>query len=273
MSLQASVANDSEGSNVLNHLCTNLGNPRLNNSGKLNAFENLESSKLNVMEQTLPKMLIPNTGDAKQTLVYVVKQRPGTPSQIPNVYEQKPIASTELKRKLIRAEDSYKLQTDISSLQKELTICRLYIITLESDKLDLEHSLRIHKQKLANEFSQHDNYISFKNTHNHNAASHCHQGAEQDSIKVWVLEQRIKTLEFDIIKQDNKMSNLQDKVSDMHIHHMYNKHNHERQRGRRKRNGNNNTNNNGYRTHTQSCSTLSDISENVKKQLSTQFLQ
>ena len=123
------------------------------------------------------------------------------------------------KENLLRAQDStiYKLQTDISNLQKELTTSRSYIITLESDKLDLEYSLSIHKQKLANELSQNDNYPSFKNSQNHNAASHCHQSAEQDSIKVWVLEQRIKTFTFDIIKQDNKMSNLQD----MHIHHMY----------------------------------------------------
>ena len=63
MSLQASVANDSESSNVLNHRVTNLGTPSLNNSGKLSACENLESSKLDVMEQTLPKVLIPNTVD------------------------------------------------------------------------------------------------------------------------------------------------------------------------------------------------------------------
>ncbi|CAC5394647.1 unnamed protein product [Mytilus coruscus] len=168
MSLQASVANDSEGSNVLNHLGTNLGTPRLNNSGKLSACENLESSKLDVMDQTSPKMLISNTVDANQTLpivstnlsdihdiridpnelsIAVAHSEIGTstvsnnPGDMGNryLYEQE-IAHLKdclcKKKKLLRAKDStiYKLQTDISSLEKELTTSRSYIITLGSDK-------------------------------------------------------------------------------------------------------------------------------------------
>ncbi|CAG2252754.1 unnamed protein product [Mytilus edulis] len=318
MSLQASVANDSEGSNVPNHLVANLENPILNISDKPSACENLERSKFKVMEQTIPKMPISNTADANQSPINVVKQRVEIQPKKPSVSKQRSIVSTNLgdihdirvvpnepniphvpdahseigkstnnpgdtgkryfyeqeiahlkdclckKEKLLRAKDStiYKLQTDISSLQKELTTSRSYIITLESDKLDLEHSLRIHKQKLANELSHNEDYPSVKNSQKHNVQSHCHHSAEQDSIKVWVLEQRIKTLEFDIIKQDNKMANVQDKVNEMHIHHIYNKHNPEKQRGRRKRNGNNN--NNRHRTHKQANNMPSDITENVE---------
>ncbi|VDI83988.1 Hypothetical predicted protein [Mytilus galloprovincialis] len=241
MSLQASVANDSEGSNVPNHLvANNLENPILNISDKPSAYAHSEIGKSTN-----------NPGDTGKRYFY-----------------EQEIAHLKdclcKKEKLLRAKDStiYKLQTDISSLQKELTTSRSYIITLESDKLDLEHSLRIHKQKLANELSQNEDYPSVKNSQKHNVQSHCHHSAEQDSIKVWVLEQRIKTLEFDIIKQDNKMANVQDKVNEMHIHHIYNKHNPEKQRGRRKRNGNNN--NNRHRTHKQANNMPSDITENVE---------
>ena len=58
------------------------------------------------------------------------------------------------------------------------------------------------------------------------------------------------------------MANVQDKVNEMHIHHIYNKHNPEKQRGRRKRNGNNN--NNRHRTHKQANNMPSDITENVE---------
>jgi len=67
-----------------------------------------------------------------------------------NLYEQEILHLKDCldkKENLLRAKDLtiYKLQSDISNLQKELNTSRSYVISLESDKLDLEHSLRIHK--------------------------------------------------------------------------------------------------------------------------------
>jgi hypothetical protein len=42
---------------------------------------------------------------------------------------------------------NYKLQTEMSALKKELSTSRAYAIKFENDIRDVEHSLKIQKQK------------------------------------------------------------------------------------------------------------------------------
>ena len=100
------------------------------------------------------------------------------------------------------------MKSDISNLQKGLSTSRSYIITLESDKLDLEHSLRIHEQKLAtNSAPKYDDHLQSDTCYNPCNRTH----VEQESITTWMLEQRIKQLQYEIVKHDNRVMHLQNK--------------------------------------------------------------
>jgi uncharacterized coiled-coil protein SlyX len=40
---------------------------------------------------------------------------------------------------------------------------------------------------------------------------------DNESMKSWVLEQRIRQLELEVLRQDNKLNNLSDKMIDLRI--------------------------------------------------------
>jgi uncharacterized coiled-coil protein SlyX len=89
-------------------------------------------------------------------------------------------------------------------LKKELATNRSYTIKLEQDIVDLETSLKIQKQK--NKINSQPQEGSLNGTH-HNE--------QYENIKTLLLEQRIKTMEHEVLKQDSKMNLLSDKVMDM----------------------------------------------------------
>ena len=92
--------------------------------------------------------------------------------------------------KTIKQKDSqsYKLQTEMSALKKELSTSRAYAIKLENDIRDVEHSLNIQKQKQGMNDARADN--SEKQHSNYNQP-------DNESMKSWVLEQRIRQLELE----------------------------------------------------------------------------
>ncbi|CAG2237180.1 unnamed protein product [Mytilus edulis] len=113
------------------------------------------------------------------------------------------------KDKGIKQKDSqiYKLQTEVSTQKKELAASRAYAIKLENDIRDLEHSLLIQKQKQSSSVNADFNRQSpFSDNSNK---------SESENLKSWFLEQRMRQMELEICKQDNKISNLSDKLLDL----------------------------------------------------------
>jgi uncharacterized coiled-coil protein SlyX len=94
------------------------------------------------------------------------------------------------------------MDSEMILLKKELATNRSYTIKLEQDIVDLETSLNIQKQK--NKINSQEG--SLNGTH-HNE--------QYENIKTLLLEQRIKTMEHEVLKQDSKMNLLSDKVMDM----------------------------------------------------------
>ena len=142
-----------------------------------------------------------------------------------NIYENIPINMNSnilkhvidyLKQKLIHRDktnkqkdsQSYKLQTEMSALKKELSTSRAYAIKLENDIRDVEHSLKIQKQKQGMNDARADD--SEKQHSNYNQP-------DNESMKSWVLEQRIRQLELEVLRQDNKLNDLSDKMIDLRI--------------------------------------------------------
>ena len=41
--------------------------------------------------------------------------------------------------------------------------------------------------------------------------------SDNESMKSWVLEQRIRQLELEVLRQDNKLNNLSDKMIDLRV--------------------------------------------------------
>ena len=76
----------------------------------------------------------------------------------------------------------------MSALKKELSTSRAYAIKLENDIRDVEHSLNIQKQKQGMNDARADN--SEKQHSNYNQP-------DNESMKSWVLEQRIRQLELE----------------------------------------------------------------------------
>ena len=121
-----------------------------------------------------------------------------------------------LKQKLIHRDktikqkdsQSYKLQTEMSALKKELSTSRAYAIKLENDTRDVEHSLKIQKQKQGMNDARADNSEQQHSNYNQ---------SDNESMKSWVLEQRIRQLELEVLRQDNKLNNLSDKMIDLRI--------------------------------------------------------
>jgi hypothetical protein len=112
------------------------------------------------------------------------------------------------KDKTIKQKDNqnYKLQTEMSALKKELSTSRAYAIKLENDIREVEHSLKIQKQKQGMNEARAEN--SEKQHSNYNQS-------DNESMKNWVLEQRIRQLELEVLRQDNKLSKLSDKMIDL----------------------------------------------------------
>lgn len=67
----------------------------------------------------------------------------------------------------------------------------------------------MHKQKLAQNSDKPENSF-FPQNYNTEGRKQQHELNHDESIKTWVLEQRIKQLEYKIIKQDNQWTNLND---------------------------------------------------------------
>ncbi|CAC5371845.1 unnamed protein product [Mytilus coruscus] len=107
-----------------------------------------------------------------------------------------------LKDKQLKTKESLicKQDSEIKLMQKELATNRALTIQLEQDKKDLEHSLLI-QQKPSN------------TVHEPSAFN------REDNSRSYAMEQRVRSLEFELLKQDNKISNLSDKFIDFKIEH------------------------------------------------------
>jgi hypothetical protein len=112
------------------------------------------------------------------------------------------------KDKTIKQKDNqnYKLRTEMSALKKELSTSRAYAIKLENDIREVEHSLKIQKQKQGMNEARAEN--SEKQHSNYNQS-------DNESMKNWVLEQRIRRLELEVLRQDNELNKLSDKMIDL----------------------------------------------------------
>ncbi|CAC5414421.1 unnamed protein product [Mytilus coruscus] len=132
--------------------------------------------------------------------------------------------------KLLKNKDSQlrKLDSEMNTLKKELATNRAYTVNFEQDIIDLATSLRIQNQ----------NNCVYTRRESHNDDEHSKD--QNEEIKSWILEERIKTLEYDAIKQDNKINNLSDKLMDMKIDFMTHG-NQYRRPHRQKRNNRHNT--------------------------------
>ncbi|CAG2247185.1 unnamed protein product [Mytilus edulis] len=106
-----------------------------------------------------------------------------------------------LKDKQLKTKESLicKQDSEIKLMKKELTTNRALTIKLEQDKKDLEHSLLIQQQKPSN------------TVHEPSAFN------REDNSRSYAMEQRVRSLEFELLKQDNKISNLADKFIDFKI--------------------------------------------------------
>jgi hypothetical protein len=69
-------------------------------------------------------------------------------------------------------------------------------------------SLKIQKQKQGMNDARADNSAKQHSNYNH---------PDNESMKSWVLEQRIRQLELEVLRQDNKLNNLSDKMIDLRI--------------------------------------------------------
>ncbi|CAG2226312.1 DNCL2 [Mytilus edulis] len=106
-----------------------------------------------------------------------------------------------LKDKQLKTKESLicKQDSEIKLMKKELATNRALTIKLEQDKKDLEHSLLIQQQKPNN------------TVHEPSASN------REDNSRSYAMEQRVRSLEFELLKQDNKISNLADKFIDFKI--------------------------------------------------------
>ncbi|VDI37463.1 Hypothetical predicted protein [Mytilus galloprovincialis] len=106
-----------------------------------------------------------------------------------------------LKDKQLKTKESLicKQDSEIKLMKKELATNRALTIKLEQDKKDLEHSLLIQQQKPSN------------TAHEPSAFN------REDNSRSYAMEQRVRSLEFELLKQDNKISNLADKFIDFKI--------------------------------------------------------
>ncbi|VDH90354.1 Hypothetical predicted protein [Mytilus galloprovincialis] len=97
-----------------------------------------------------------------------------------------------LKDKQLKTKESLicKQDSEIKLMKKELATNRALTIKLEQDKKDLEHSLLIQQQKPNN------------TVHEPSASN------REDNSRSYAMEQRVRSLEFELLKQDNKISNL-----------------------------------------------------------------
>lgn len=118
------------------------------------------------------------------------------------------------KERLVKQKDNqiFKLQVELSSGKKELSTSRAYIAKLEGDIKDLEHSMQIQNQKQQKEFKVEENFTN-RNCTNGNTVS------EYENIKNLLLEQRVRHLELELVKYDNKIDNLSDKLIDLKLEH------------------------------------------------------
>ncbi|CAC5422458.1 unnamed protein product [Mytilus coruscus] len=107
-----------------------------------------------------------------------------------------------LKDKQLKTKESLicKQDSEIKLMKKELATNRALTIKLEQDKKDLEHSLLI-QQKPSN------------TVHEPSAFN------REDNSRSYAMEQRVCSLELELLKQDNKISNLSDKFIDFKIEH------------------------------------------------------
>jgi predicted DNA binding CopG/RHH family protein len=87
-------------------------------------------------------------------------------------------------------------------LKTEYATNKSYTIKLEQDIFDLETSLKIQKQK--NKINSQEGSLNGT-----------HPNEQYENIKTLLLEQRFKTMEHEVLKQDSKMNLLSDKVMDM----------------------------------------------------------
>ena len=110
-------------------------------------------------------------------------------------------AQLNQKDKIIKQKDCLilKLQSEILGAKNELSTSRAYSIKLEQEVQELECSIKIQKQTQS---SRKQPVESNENDNN---------------MKSWYLEQRVKQLEFEVVRQDNKISNLSDKFLDLKI--------------------------------------------------------
>lgn len=191
--------------------CMNIAD----NSNKNSDERTMHSPNTHVKRNIQLKVNKLPTQSTDKSPVKVQTQKQSSPSKF-NIQNSSSIQDEEishLKTKLARSEkllktkDSQfcKLDSEMNTLKKELATNRAYTVKLEQDIIDLETSLRIQKQKNGV-------YIG-KESHNGDEYAR----DQNEDLKSWVLEQRIKTLEFDAIKQDNKISNLSDKLMDLKI--------------------------------------------------------
>lgn len=109
-------------------------------------------------------------------------------------------AQLNQKDKIIKQKDCQilKLQSEILGAQNELSTSRAYSIKLEQEVQELECSIKIQKQTQS-------------------SRKQSVESNENDNMKSWYLEQRVKQLEFEVVRQDNKISNLSDKFLDLKI--------------------------------------------------------
>jgi hypothetical protein len=83
-----------------------------------------------------------------------------------------------------------------------------FLLVLSVWFTEVEHSLKIQKQKQGMNEARAEN--SEKQHSNYNQS-------DNESMKSWVLEQRIRQLELEVLRQDNKLNNLSDEMIDLRI--------------------------------------------------------
>ena len=89
-------------------------------------------------------------------------------------------------------------------LKKNIVTNRSYTIKLEQDIVDLETSLKIQKQK--NKINSQEGSLYRE-----------HPNEQYEHTKTLLLEQRIKTMENEILKQDSEMNLFIDNLMDMNM--------------------------------------------------------
>ena len=94
------------------------------------------------------------------------------------------------------------MDSEINLLKKNIVTNRSYTIKLEQGIVDWETSLKIQKQK--NKINSQEGSLYRE-----------HPNEQYEHIKTLLLEQRTKTIEHEILKQDSKMNLLSDNLMDM----------------------------------------------------------